>query len=205
PRRPQRRHHPPRRGLHAGRPGDDRARRAEQLEDRAGTERRQLRLAAPVERSIVAVMSESPLDELTQELRGILDRIPAGPGVYLMKDRKGRIIYIGKASNPRNRVRSYFNRSGDARAFVALLGRLLGDVETVVTNNEKEALLLENNLIKKHQPRYNVKLVDDKNYLVLRLDPQARYPRLEVTRRIGTDGARYFGPYHSATSCRQTL
>src|SRR5438445_813742 len=82
---------------------------------------------------------------------------------------------------------------------------LPGDIETVVVNNEKEALLLENNLIKRHQPRYNVKLVDDKNYLVLRLDPQARYPRLEVTRRIGTDGARYFGPYHSATSCRQTL
>jgi excinuclease ABC subunit C len=75
----------------------------------------------------------------------------------------------------------------------------------VVTNNEKEALLLENNLIKQHQPRFNVKLVDDKNYLVLRLDPKARYPRLEVTRRIGSDGAKYFGPYHSATSCRATL
>ena len=149
--------------------------------------------------------SASSDDELDERLREILDRIPPDPGVYLMKDKKGRIIYIGKAASLRSRVRSYFNRSGDTRAFVALLGRLLGDIETVVTNNEKEALLLENNLIKQHQPRFNVKLVDDKNYLVLRLDPKARYPRLEVTRKLGKDGARYFGPYHSATSCRQTL
>jgi excinuclease ABC subunit C len=157
-------------------------------------------------------MSDSPLDALDPRLREILDRIPVEPGVYLMKDKKGRVIYIGKASSLRARVRSYFTRSGDVRAFVSLLDRLLGDIETVVTNNEKEALLLENNLIKQHQPRFNIKLVDDKNYLVLRLamppagrakegaDQAARYPRLEVTRRIGTDGARYFGPY-----CRQTL
>jgi excinuclease ABC subunit C len=150
-------------------------------------------------------VSNEGLDALEPSLREILDRIPPDPGVYLMKDKKGRIIYIGKALSLRNRVRSYFTRGGDGRAFVALLGRLLGDIETVVTNNEKEALLLENNLIKKHQPRFNVNLRDDKNYLVLRLDPRANYPRLEVVRRIGTDGARYFGPYHSATSCRQTL
>ena len=148
----------------------------------------------------------SDLDTLDPRLRAILDRIPVEPGVYLMKDKKGKVIYIGKARSLRSRVRSYFTRgSSDSRAFVSLLGRLLGDIETVVVNNEKEALLLENNLIKQHQPRFNVKLVDDKNYLVLRLDPTARYPRLEVTRKIGTDGARYFGPYHSATSCRQTL
>jgi excinuclease ABC subunit C len=145
------------------------------------------------------------LDTVAPELREVLDRIPAEPGVYLMKDKKGRVVYVGKAASLRQRVRSYFTRSGDARAFVALLGRMLGDIETVVTNNEKEALLLENNLIKQHQPRFNVKLVDDKNYLVLRLDTAARYPRLEVVRRLGSDGARYFGPYHSATSCRQTL
>jgi excinuclease ABC subunit C len=143
-------------------------------------------------------------DGTPKRLREVLARIPPDPGVYLMKDRKGRVIYVGKAASLRARVRSYFNNS-DTRAFVPLLGRLLGDIETVVVNNEKEALLLENNLIKQHQPRFNVKLVDDKNYLVLRLDPQARYPRLEVTRRIGKDGAKYFGPYHSATSCRQTL
>ena len=138
-------------------------------------------------------------------LQELLERLPHDPGVYLMKDKKGRIIYVGKARNLRSRVRSYFNRSGDSRAFVKLLHRLLGDIETVVTSNEKEALLLENTLIKQHKPRFNVKLIDDKNYLVLRLDEKARFPRLEVTRRIRDDGARYFGPYHSASSCRQTL
>src|SRR4051794_28843456 len=146
-----------------------------------------------------------PLSKAEARLQGILERIPADPGVYLMKDKKGRVIYVGKATSLKSRVRSYFNRSGDTRQFVGLLGRILGDIETVIVNNEKEALLLENTLIKQHQPRFNVKLVDDKNYLVLRLDPKARSPRLEVTRRIGKDGAKYFGPYHSATSCRQTL
>jgi excinuclease ABC subunit C len=143
--------------------------------------------------------------EIAPAIQEILDRLPTEPGVYLMKDKKGRIIYVGKASNLRARVRSYFNRSGDSRGFVRLLHRWLGDIETVVTDNEKEALLLENNLIKQHKPRFNVKLVDDKSYLVLRLDPRARYPRLEVGRRMRGDGARYFGPYHSATGCRQTL
>ena len=81
----------------------------------------------------------------------------------------------------------------------------MSDIETTVTANEKEALLLENNLIKKHQPRFNVKLRDDKSYLVLRLDPEAEWPRLEVVRRMKDDGAYYFGPYHSATSCREAL
>jgi excinuclease ABC subunit C len=137
-----------------------------------------------------------------------LGRIPTSPGVYLMKDKRGRVIYVGKAKDLRARVRQYFQPgSSDERAFVALglVGRLVADVETVVVNNEKEALLLENNLIKQHQPRFNVKLVDDKNYLVLRVDPRGKFPRVEVTRRIKDDGARYFGPYHSATSCRETL
>lgn len=142
--------------------------------------------------------------ELDPKLSDLLARMPNQPGVYLMKDRKGKIIYVGKASSLKARVRSYFNQS-DTRAFVALLGHLLGDIETVVTNNEKEALLLENNLIKQHQPKFNVKLVDDKNYLVLRIDTKARYPRLEVVRKLGKDSARYFGPYHSASSCRATL
>ncbi len=136
-----------------------------------------------------------------------LKRIPTSPGVYLMRDKKGRVLYVGKAKDLRARVRAYFRAGGDERAFVALghLGRLVGDVETVVVNNEKEALLLENNLIKEHQPRFNVKLTDDKNFLVLRIDPEKRWPRVEVVRRIADDGARYFGPYHSATSARETL
>jgi excinuclease ABC subunit C len=137
-----------------------------------------------------------------------LKRIPTSPGVYLMRDKKGRVLYVGKAKDLRARVRAYFSPgSSDDRPFVAegILGRLCHDVETVVVNNEKEALLLENNLIKEHQPRFNVKLTDDKNYLVLRIDPQKKFPRVEVVRRIADDGKRYFGPYHSATSCRETL
>lgn len=142
----------------------------------------------------------------TLSIDELVERLPQEPGVYLMKDKKGRIIYVGKAGNLRQRVRSYFSESsGDGRAFIRLLNRVLGDIETMVTNNEKEALLLENILIKRHKPRFNVKLVDDKNYLALRLDAKARYPRLEVVRRIRDDGARYFGPYHSAGACRQTL
>ncbi|MDW8280604.1 MAG: excinuclease ABC subunit UvrC [Myxococcales bacterium] len=144
-------------------------------------------------------------DPVPPALKELLERLPAEPGVYLMKDKKGRVLYVGKAQNLRARVRSYFARGSDGRAFVRLLDRLVADIETIVTGNEKEALLLENNLIKQHRPRFNVKLVDDKNYLVLRLDMRADYPRLEVTRRIRDDGARYFGPYHSATACRQTL
>jgi excinuclease ABC subunit C len=135
------------------------------------------------------------------------ERIPTAPGVYLMKDRAARIVYVGKAKNLRARVRQYFRPGADARYFVAagLLGRVLADIETVVVDNEKEALLLENHLIKKHQPRFNVNLRDDKQYLVLRIDPRTAYPRVEVVRNIRDDQARYFGPYHSATSCRETL
>jgi excinuclease ABC subunit C len=123
-----------------------------------------------------------------------------------MKDRKGKILYIGKAASLRTRVRQYFQpNTGDIRDFVPLLGGIVHDIETTVTSNEKEALLLENTLIKKHQPRFNVKLRDDKNYLVLRLDPEAEWPKLEVVRRMKEDQAYYFGPYHSATSCREAL
>ena len=135
-----------------------------------------------------------------------IDALPNQPGVYLMKDQAGRVIYVGKAVNLRNRVRSYFARgSSDTRPFVALLDRLLGDLETVVVGSEKEALLLENELIKQHHPRFNVQLRDDKEFLCLRLDPTHRFPRLETVRRPQRDGARYFGPYASAHSIREAL
>ena len=139
------------------------------------------------------------------KLEAKLDALPTEPGVYLMKDRQGEIIYVGKAVNLRNRVRSYFTRTGDTRAFVSLLDRFLGDIETVLVHNEKEALLLENELIKKHKPRFNVLLKDDKQYISLRLDRTQDYPRLEVVRRYQKDGARYFGPYSSASAIRETL
>ena len=142
-----------------------------------------------------------------------LDRIPTEPGVYLFKDTRGAVVYVGKAKNLRSRVRQYFRPGGDERFFVAagFLGRAVEAVETIVTTSEKEGLLLENHLIKKHQPRFNVKLRDDKQYLVLRLkDPKTGekrdlFPRVEVVRNIRDDGANYFGPYHSATSARETL
>jgi excinuclease ABC subunit C len=139
------------------------------------------------------------------KLQAKLDALPTEPGVYLMKDRQGEIIYVGKAVNLRSRVRSYFTRTGDTRAFVSLLDRFLGDIETVLVHNEKEALLLENELIKKHKPRFNVLLKDDKQYISLRLDRSQDYPRLEVVRKFQKDGARYFGPYSSASAIRETL
>jgi excinuclease ABC subunit C len=152
-----------------------------------------------------ASKSAEPAGELSPELTELLAKLPEQPGVYLMKDKRGKFIYIGKAARLRDRVRQYFTKSSDNRDFVPLLGGLVGDIETIVTNNEKEALLLENNLIKQHQPKFNVKLVDDKNFLVLRLDTKAKWPRLEVTRKIRDDDASYFGPYHSATACREAL
>lgn len=118
----------------------------------------------------------------------------------------GTVLYVGKARSLRSRVRSYFQPgSSDVRAFVSRLERELTDIETFVTHTDKEAALLENQLIKSHQPKYNVKLRDDKEYLSLRLDAKKPWPRLEVVRRPRPDGAQYFGPYHSATAARQTL
>jgi excinuclease ABC subunit C len=141
-------------------------------------------------------------------LRKKLDELPAEPGCYLMKDRRGEVVYVGKAASLRARVRSYFDAGrGDDRFFIPLLDELLGDVDVIVTRSEKEAVLLENELIKKHKPRFNVRLRDDKDFIVLRLDERHPYPRLEVVRarQRKDDGARYFGPYSSASSIRETL
>lgn len=139
------------------------------------------------------------------EIRAKVARLPTSSGVYLMKGRDGKVFYVGKASNLRARVRSYFRASGDTRAFVAFLDRILYELDFVVTANEREALLLENNLIKEHRPRYNVRLRDDKNYLAIRLDTRKPFPRLELVRRLQGDGARYFGPYPSAHAARRQI
>ena len=140
-------------------------------------------------------------------LRKKLDELPAEPGCYLMRDRAGEVIYVGKAASLRARVRSYFDAGGDERFFVPLLDDLLGDIDVIVTRSEKEAVLLENELIKKHRPRFNVRLRDDKDFISLRLDERHAFPRLEVirARQRRDDGARYFGPYSSASSIRETL
>jgi excinuclease ABC subunit C len=143
---------------------------------------------------------------LPDEVQAKLAALPAQPGVYLFKDGKGTIVYVGKAKSLRSRVRSYFQAgSSDERYFIPLLQKTIGDLDTIVTSTEKEATILENTLIKEHRPRYNVKLRDDKDFLCLRLATDHPWPRLGVVRRPTADGARYFGPYHSATSARRTL
>ena len=134
-----------------------------------------------------------------------IDGLPGGPGVYLFKNARGRVLYVGKAQSLRARVRSYWNRGGDGRMQVPFLVERIADVEVIATANVKEALLLENQLIKQHKPRFNVRLRDDKQYLALRLDPTEPYPRFTETRRFARDGALYFGPYTSSTSLRGTL
>ena len=150
--------------------------------------------------------SEPMLPEVVTEK---LDALPASPGVYLFKDKKGNVVYVGKAKSLRSRVRSYFQEgSSDNRYFIPILQRTIGDFDTIVTGSEKEAAILENNLIKEHLPRYNIKLRDDKDYISLRLDTKEEWPRLWVVRRPTADPAgriRYFGPYHSATAARRTL
>ncbi|RMH00129.1 MAG: excinuclease ABC subunit UvrC [Deltaproteobacteria bacterium] len=145
-----------------------------------------------------------PRIQSADDLAAAVERLPDAPGVYIMRDRKGGYLYVGKATRIRARVRQYFS-GHDTRRFVPRLAELVGDVETIVTESEKQALLLENNLIKRLKPRFNVQLRDDKNFLVLRLDPTATWPRLELVRRIKRDGAFYFGPYPSARAARATL
>jgi len=143
---------------------------------------------------------------LPDAVREKLERLPASPGVYLFRDKHQAIVYVGKAKSLRNRVRSYFQAStSDTRYFIPLLQEVIGDFDTIVTETEKAAAILENSLIKQHMPRFNVKLRDDKEYLSLKLNLAHSWPRLDLVRRAEKDGARYFGPYHSATAARRTL
>jgi excinuclease ABC subunit C len=134
-----------------------------------------------------------------------VDRVPDRPGVYLYKDAKSQIIYVGKAASLRSRVRSYFqdSRVRDPKTD-ALVGQIR-DLDYIVTDNELEALILESNLVKRHRPRYNIILRDDKHYPFLKLTTDEAYPRLVVARRVQKDGAAYFGPFYPATAMRETL
>ncbi len=136
-----------------------------------------------------------------------LKTLPTSPGVYLMADRKGKILYVGKAGNLRNRVRNYFVKGGDERPSVRYLMERVETIRTILTETEKEALILENNLIKQHKPTYNVDLRDDKSFFSLRLNISHPFPRLTLvrTQRITPDHERYFGPYASARDARITL
>jgi excinuclease ABC subunit C len=135
----------------------------------------------------------------------MINNFPSSPGIYLMKSADGSIIYVGKARNLKKRVRSYVTGSGDARLHIRFMVQLVDSVEYIVTDTEKEALILENTLIKQHHPKYNINLRDDKTYFSLRMDMKEPFPRLSIVRKVPSDGARYFGPYSSATSAKAVL
>lgn len=134
-----------------------------------------------------------------------LTRVSTGPGVYLMKDAQGTVIYVGKAGNLKKRLASYFKNSNGMDLKTGILVQKIASFETLLTRTENEALILESNLIKKHRPRYNIILKDDKRYPSLRLDIQAPYPALSIVRKPENDGALYFGPFSSSQAVRQTL
>jgi len=131
--------------------------------------------------------------------------LPAKPGVYLFKDKEGKVIYVGKAANLNSRVRSYFGAPSNLSSKIQRLVAKIQDFEFVVTNSEQEALILECNMIKKYIPRYNVRLKDNKTFPYLKIDINEDWPGVYITRRVQKDGARYFGPFASAGSVRKTL
>ncbi len=134
-----------------------------------------------------------------------LSRVSSGPGVYLMKDRAGEIIYVGKARNLKKRLASYFTKPVQPDIKTSVLVKKIESFDTILTGSEKEALILESNLIKRYRPRYNVFLKDDKRYPSIRLDTSHPYPNLSIVRKIKKDGSMYFGPFVSSTAVRQTL
>src|SRR6266571_3206483 len=142
---------------------------------------------------------------LEDTIKRRLQAVPDSPGVYMFRDSKSQVIYVGKALRLRDRLRSYFTPGYAETARVSELIRRATDFEFVTTANEVEALVLENNLIKNYRPRFNIRLKDDKNYLYLKLPVTEEFPRVHYTRRILDDGALYFGPYTSAQSLRSTV
>ena len=143
--------------------------------------------------------------EVTEHLQGILDTLPTKPGCYLMKNAEGKIIYVGKAINLRARVRSYFHSDSSQDNKTRRLVHEITDIEWIVVGSELEALILEMNLIKRHRPRFNVRLKDDKRYPYIKIHWGDPYPKVTVTRQMVDDGSRYFGPYTSVWAVHQTL
>jgi len=133
-----------------------------------------------------------------------LENLPSKPGVYLFKDAKGKVIYVGKAKSLKNRVRTYFQKSSDGSPKLRVMTSKICDLETIVTDSEVEALILEANLIKEYKPRYNITLKDDKSYPYIRVTNE-KFPRIFPTRKIVQDGSRYFGPYTDVHSMRSLL
>jgi excinuclease ABC subunit C len=143
--------------------------------------------------------------ETSEHIKGILDTAPAKPGCYLMKDVDGKVIYIGKAINLRNRLRSYFHASAQAFLKTRQMVKRIENIDWIVVDSELEALILEMNLIKKHRPHFNVRLKDDKRYPYIKVHWADPFPKVTVTRQMVNDGSRYFGPYTSVWAVHQTL
>lgn len=143
--------------------------------------------------------------EISEKLQGILATLPAKPGCYLYYNAGGTIIYVGKAISLKNRVRSYFHADSSHDAKTRRLVRDIANIEWIVVGSELEALILEMNLIKKHRPKYNIRLKDDKRYPYIKIQWGEAFPKITVTRRMTEDGSRYFGPYTSAWAVYQTL
>ena len=140
-----------------------------------------------------------------ESLKQTLQTLPQKPGVYLMKDKIGHVIYVGKAINLSNRVRSYFHASAGHTPKIRRLVANIDQIDFIITESELEALILEANLIKKHRPRYNVRLKDDKRYPYIRVRWAEDYPRIDISRQMHRDGSRYFGPYTASWAVAQTL
>ena len=139
------------------------------------------------------------------ELREKVAQLPTQPGVYLFQDAAGTILYVGKANSLRSRVRSYFLESNWHNAKTGSLVREIADLDYIVVDNQKEALALENNLIKQHKPKFNVLLRDDKTYPYIQYTAYEKFPRVYVTRRLRKDGSIYFGPYFPARLAYQLV
>ena len=142
---------------------------------------------------------------VSEAVREKVRNLPTQPGVYLWKDEKGKIIYVGKAVNLRNRVTSYVRHDANRAPKVAAMVSHAADLETIVVATEMEALILENTLIKKYHPHYNIMLRDDKTYPYIKVTVQEDYPRIFMTRRVSRDGARYFGPFADSTAVHRVL
>src|SRR5690242_6291064 len=145
---------------------------------------------------------------MTPQLEATLAKLPTRPGVYLMKDARGQVLYVGKAQNLRNRVRSYWqkesSRDGGQHLIRSAIDRV-ADVDYTITDSVGEALLLEGNLVKRFQPAFNVRLKDDKSYPYIKITLNDDFPRIERTRKLPNDGSRYFGPYASASSVDEAM
>ncbi|MEG0641320.1 MAG: GIY-YIG nuclease family protein, partial [Clostridium sp.] len=134
-----------------------------------------------------------------------LKNLPSSPGVYIMKDEYGNIIYIGKAVSLKNRVRQYFRQSKNHSLKVIAMVKNIAEFEYILSDSELEALILECNLIKKHRPKYNILLKDDKHYPYIKITLKEEYPRVFITRRYQKDGSKYFGPYTDVGAVKETL